>query len=511
MSEAIPGFSAPPPARVRDAAVVILYRRVGDGVETYWIKREATLTFAGGYYAFPGGRVDATDGTVPMEGALGPDLALKVAAARELFEETGVLLARGIERVTAEQLSTARRELLDRKASFSQLLARHGLTLRGADFQEAGRWITPAFLPVRFDARFFLAEAPAHPSAEHWPGELAEGAWIRPQDALNRWKQGSALLHPPNLYALQTLAGFKSVEQTLALLKDPPHLPGNIPSRIEFQQGVRVFPLETPTLPPATHTNTYVLGNGELLIVDPGAAAVRQYARLLALLAGLKAEGKRPLAVFLTHHHADHIGGARAVADRLSIPIWCHERTADRLDFNVDRLLADGEVISLSGLPTMKWRVVHTPGHARGHLCLVDEASRAAVVGDMVAGTGTIVIDPPEGDMTDYLEQLRRLRDLPVGVLYPAHGAALPDGPAKLAEYLRHREMREKKVVDALSGPAGATLQEIVLRAYDDVPPFIHPIAERSTQAVLIKLGREGRVQRKDERYLLMPAEPKPL
>lgn len=504
MSEAIPGMALPAitPARVKDAAVVLLYRRAAAGVEVYWVKREATLSFAGGYYAFPGGRLDVADAKVPIAGAEGLDAALKVAAIRELFEETGVLLADGAARLAKPERDEARRALLERKTTLAALLERHGLRLSASALLEAGRWVTPPFMPVRFDARFFLAELPSGEVAEHWPGELAEAGWIAPGEGLSRWSQGTALLHPPNLHGLQVLARFTSAQESCAQLRNPAHVPAGIPSRIELQQGVRLFPLETATLPPATHTNCYVLGNGELLIVDPGASAVRQYARLLALIAGLKAEGKRPAAVFLTHHHADHIGGAKAVRDRLKIPLWCHERTADRLTFEADRRLSDGEVISLSGSPQMRWRVLHTPGHARGHLCLVDEASKAAIVGDMVAGVGTILIDPPEGDMTDYLEQLRRLRDLPVGTLYPSHGPALPNGPAKLSEYLRHRELREKKVLEVLRGTE-RTLPEIVARAYDDVPPEIHPIAERSTQAILIKLTREGRVVRRDDRYVL--------
>jgi glyoxylase-like metal-dependent hydrolase (beta-lactamase superfamily II) len=194
------------------------------------------------------------------------------------------------------------------------------------------------------------------------------------------------------------------------------------------------------------------------------------------------------------------VGGVRLVKERLKVPLWCHARTADRLDVPTERLLEDGEVLELAGTPPQRWRVLYTPGHARGHLCLVDERTRAAVVGDMVASVGTIVIDPPEGDMGEYLRQLARLRDWPVTVLYPAHGTAIPDGPAKLREYLEHRAKREALIVAAVD-EAGVTLSEVVQRAYVDTPPFLYPVAERSALAVLLKLEREGRVREVEGRY----------
>lgn len=502
MSEAIPGIPKLPvtPAKPKDASVTVLYRQSPGGLEVFWLRRERSMRFAGGFYAFPGGRVDRADAEIPVEGAEGAEAASIVAAARELLEEAGVLIARGAERLSAETINALRTALLQKKEKFAEQLQRHDLALRASDFVEAGRWITPPFLPSRYDTKFYLVEAPAHAQAEIWKGEASEGAWIRPADGLKLWAEGKALLHPPNLHALRVLEKFSTKADAAARLRDQPHCPGGIATRIEFQRGIFLFPLETDTLPPATHTNSYVIGNGELLIVDPGSKEVKQYARLLALVAGMVAEGRRPKAVFLTHHHADHIGGALAVKERLKIPLWCHERTADRLpEGAADRLLSDGELIELSGLPSMKLRVLHTPGHARGHLCLVDEATKAAVVGDMVAGVGTIIIDPPEGDMSDYLEQLARLRDLPVSTLYPSHGPAIPDGPGKLEEYLVHRHQRERLVLQALE--KGATLKEIVAFAYSDTPEVIHPLAERSAQAILIKLTRDGRVTRKDDRY----------
>jgi len=186
--------------------------------------------------------------------------------------------------------------------------------------------------------------------------------------------------------------------------------------------------------------------------------------------------------------------------ERLGVPLWCHARTADRVPVPADRLLEDGEVLELAGGPTQRWRVLHTPGHARGHLCLVDERTRAAVVGDMVASVGSIVIDPPEGNMREYLTQLARLRDWPVSTLYPAHGSPIPEGPAKLREYLDHRALRESLILQAVP-PEGATLAQVVATAYADTPPLLHPVAERSALATLEKLMEEGRVREESLQY----------
>ena len=379
MSEPLAGmpvFEAPT-YPIKDAAAVVVFRRAAVGVEVFWIKREKKLRFAGGFYAFPGGKVDAADRGVKVEGASGELAGLVACAARELLEETGLLKARGAQKLTRESLRAMRQALLDEVTPFAELLATHGLSLHAADFAPAGRWLTPPFLPVRFDARFFLVEQPSGQDAEVWPGELSEGEWILPAAALKRWKEGTALLHPPNHHALSVMGQFKDFDSAAAALIQAPHCVDFVAQRIEFQQGITLFPLRTLTLPPATHTNAYVLGTRELIVVDPGSIDEAETDRLVALLEQLKAEGAQLRAVLLTHHHGDHVGGLPRLVSSLKVPVWSHPRTADRLGVKTDRLLADGEVISLDA---MRWRVLHTPGHAQGHVCLYDEGSRAAVV-----------------------------------------------------------------------------------------------------------------------------------
>ena len=142
-------------------------------------------------------------------------------------------------------------------------------------------------MPSRFDARFFLVEVPPGTRAEVWPGEAAEGSWVRPTDALTLWQEGRALLHPPNRHALNVLSRVRRTVDAVAWLASPTAAD----TRIEFQRGVRLVALRTPTLLPATHTNAWILGTGELLIVDPGAPDPAEIERLTSARPGAGRRG----------------------------------------------------------------------------------------------------------------------------------------------------------------------------------------------------------------------------
>src|SRR5512139_1674509 len=245
--------------------------------------------------------------------------------------------------------------------------------------------------------------------------------------------------------------------------------------------GIRVLALRTPTLPPAAHTNVYLVGpeRGPVAVVDPGSPYPDQQAVLDAVLDQI------PIArVLLTHHHGDHVGGAAALAARWNVPIAAHAATAKRLARRivVDELLADGDEIHGA-------ICVHTPGHAEGHV--VFEVGDATIAGDMVAGIGTILIDPDEGDMAQYLASLERMLARTATMLLPAHGPVIREGHAKLTEYLSHRQMREHRVIAALAG-APKTLAELLEVVYSDTPRVLWGLAERSLLAHLAKLEHEG-------------------
>jgi glyoxylase-like metal-dependent hydrolase (beta-lactamase superfamily II)/8-oxo-dGTP pyrophosphatase MutT (NUDIX family) len=515
------GAGGLPPSR--PSATVIPWRRPagvgGGGIEVFWVRRAEELAFMGGWHAFPGGGLSRADAAVSVTGTPagagegpaaagfpeslreraedpGPDLlpGIVACALRELFEETGLLLATPTPAPAARV--EAQRKVLAKERTFPEILADLGVRLDASRLVWAGRWVTPPFAPVRFDNRFFLLEWPRSEAAqpEVLPGELAEGEWIDPAAARARCRE-EALAAPPILHILEVLAQ-DGPEAGLARLRDPAETNLGPLRRIEMRPGVLMFPLATHTLPPALTTNAYLLGTGEAVLVDPGSPLDAENERLeRALTAARDQLGRRVTALWLTHHHPDHIGGVERLRRFLGVPVLAHPATAERLAgrLAVDGTLTDGQRIVLAGDPPFPVRVVHTPGHARGHLCFLDETHGSALAGDLVAGLGTIVVDPPEGDMDDYLSSLAKLADLGPRTLFPSHGPAIKNAMAKLREYIEHRLWREERVLAAWS--QGMHTPAAMLPAvYDDVPKEAHPLAERQILAHLARLRKAGRI-----------------
>jgi glyoxylase-like metal-dependent hydrolase (beta-lactamase superfamily II)/8-oxo-dGTP pyrophosphatase MutT (NUDIX family) len=495
MTANFPGLPAPPPTEPVPAAAVVLWRDGPDGREVVLVRRGRELAFAGGWHAFPGGRLDPADRDVRVPGLAGLEAALVACAVREVFEETGILLAAGAERVPGEVRASARRALLEETLAFPRFLAEHELAIDAGRLTPAGRWITPEHLPLRYDAQVFLAPVAAEARAEIWPGELADGGFVPARRALEAWRRGEVLLHPPNLNALRILARPGPID--LAALRDPPQRDGFIARRIEFQEGFFLAALRTPTLPPATHTNAWLVPDGEkgLAVVDPGADDRAEQRRLFELLDAHAAEGRPPGAVWLTHAHPDHVGAVSAVVERYHVPVRAHPLAAGRARVPIEPL-AEGDRLG-------RFRVLATPGHAREHLVFLDEETGALLCGDMVSTLSTIVIDPPEGDMAEFVRQLARLAELEPRTLYPAHGPPVPDGAGRLRETLAHRQARERMVIAALA--RAGTLEEITARAYADTPAALHALASRSCLASLVKLRNEGRAVERGEVWSAAP------
>jgi glyoxylase-like metal-dependent hydrolase (beta-lactamase superfamily II)/8-oxo-dGTP pyrophosphatase MutT (NUDIX family) len=457
-------------------------------------ERSASLAFMGGFVAFPGGRVDRSDAELALTlfGASDDVMRAKAAALRELFEETGILF----DGERAHAVSPAMRQLSAQQA-YEELALRPDPTR----LIFGGRWVTPESGIARFDTRFFLARVEEEVVASPRHEELAWARFEMPDRLLDAHRRLEVLIAPPTMFALQVLA--LGVERAPERLLAIPEASGAESPEFESLWGIRTIPLRSPTLPPARHTNAYLLGEERLIVVDPAPYEESEREKLLERIEVRTRAGAELEAVVLTHHHMDHVGAASFVAQRLKVPIWAHPVTRDLLrdGIRVDRTLVDGDSIDLG--QGFTFDVLHTPGHAPGHIILVDrrKGGRAVIAGDMIAGLGTIIIDPPEGDMTEYLQQLERMRALGPNVLFPAHGPPAVDGPKKLSEYIAHRLMREEKVRSALEKKGPSRPADLLDLAYDDTPPIMYPLAARSCLAHLLKLVRDGRAAQNGDRF----------
>jgi glyoxylase-like metal-dependent hydrolase (beta-lactamase superfamily II) len=275
------------------------------------------------------------------------------------------------------------------------------------------------------------------------------------------------------------------------------------PDDSRLAEGAWLLALRTPTLPPATHTNTLIVGGDRLLVIEPASPHADEQARLEALLEQLRAEGRSLAGIVLTHHHVDHVGHAERLRDRLATPILAHPATAARLDFAVDQTIDEGWSLALGD--GARVAALHTPGHAPGHLVIWEQQSGIAHVGDLVAGQGTILVDPSDdGDMAVYLDSLRRMGDLAEqhgsAVFVPAHGPVQRDGPAITRHYVAHRLAREAKIRKAVVEQGARDSLEIARLAYADTPGAPLPLAQMAVEAHLRKLIREGELVREGGR-----------
>ena len=492
------------PTTPKDAAAIILIKEN----EVLWARRNPNLKFLGGYHAFAGGKVDAEDAEIEVKNCEDAETAKFIAcAAREVFEEVGVLLVRNGEKLTKGQRASLHDDLISGRMNFGEVLAHWNLWLDGEDFFYTGFWTTPPFSPMRFKTRFFLANCPSKQEPFAAITELLDVEFIRPEEALNRWKKSEVLISPPVLLVLKELAAnFQSSNQinstTLEtsgekLLAKSQICDGQI-DFIELNSRLICFPLETETLPPATHTNCFIVGRKEFVVIDAASKDVAEQQKLFALIDSFIKKDFICKEIIITHLHKDHFGGETVLQKHLldkfglRVPISAHKLTAESLrnEVEIEKFIEDTEDINLKDEngESFVLKPLHAPGHARGHLCFYDEERGFLLSSDNVIGSGSVLIAPPEGNMKDYLASLEKMKDLPnLRFLCGSHGAALVDAKAKIESYIAHRLEREQKILEAIENGA-KTPREIVEKVYQDVTPELWKLAEKSVEAHLENL-----------------------
>ena len=242
-------------------------------------------------------------------------------------------------------------------------------------------------------------------------------------------------------------------------------------------------------------TNTYLVGNDNVTVIDPGPAMEDHIEAILRASKNIK-------QILVTHTHPDHSPGVRLLKKELDIPaygmITSSSKNQDKT-FHPERILLDGELLKEN---EYSLEVIHTPGHASNHLCFFLEEEKFLFTGDHIMSGSTVVIGPPDGNMKQYIESLEKLKNYDAEKLAPGHGDVM-EGLDQIADWIiDHRLKREKKVFDALKVVSRGTPDSLVEKVYDDVDSSLFPIAKASLLAHLIKLEEDKLIVKEGEEYV---------
>ena len=522
-------------------------------------RRAPGAAFLGGAYVFPGGALDAADSDaraleriVGLTDAAASErlqlpagaLAYWVAAARECYEEAGILLAVDETGAPAapEQIAAMaeHRAALNRgEFTFVDLLALHRLVLPAREILYFDHWITPPIRPRRFDARFFVARAPREQEGSHDNAEMVNSLWLRPGEALERAERREIDIAFATGVVLKELARFATVEEALAHAHAKGPIETNRPVVAQGREGRQIFrrgdapyheihwsdPAETtqtsydlvPGVPKRLDrfvtrliapnpgkmtgpgTNTYLVGEDQLAVIDPGPMIDAHVTAIVALGRG------RIRWILCTHTHRDHSPAARALQAATGARIIGYPAPAGESQdegFAPEWLPAPDEALRIADLTL---RALHTPGHASNHLCFLLEQTKMLFTGDHVMQGSTVIINPPDGDMRAYLRSLDALLALDMAIIAPGHGYLIGAPHREIRRLIEHRLWREARVVAAIERRDGATCEELVPQVYADAPARLHSIAARSLLAHLQKLVAEGKVTEAGGRYFGNP------
>ena len=477
----MPVFERRPP---RPSATLMITRDGDEGVEVLLGKRSDSMPSFPGYWAFPGGGVSRID----KEASESLGISIQhCAIMREVVEELGLAPQNG-QLIAVEP--DFREMVAEDKANWFPLALDGDIPSDTTGMRVISMRTTPPFGPMRFENSFLHIHSNDHDDFSLiGQTEFIDGRWMRPIDMIEAWKNNVIKVAPPVVTLLM------EVNRCLNLMNQDMEavaidLENRKPGRrsILFAHGVEVVPVRTATLPPADHTNCYLVGDpdGDFIVVDP---AFRHREGMEKVAEAVERHNGNLVAVFYTHGHSDHLADKGLLKEAFDVPIWSASPSADRV-------LKDGEKLQLGN---QEWTVLHTPGHHPEHLCLISQSG--LVAGDMVAGIGTILIPPNEGDMIQYIEQLERLLDLDPHLIFPSHGPVIPLPERLLERYISHRANRHNRVLEAIDSGL-KIIEEIAKYAYADTPDAHPGLAIDQTLSHLISHEKVGNVRKSGQHWV---------
>ena len=446
------------------------------------------------FWSFPGGGVSKEDIEYARKSSDHGDdnqsLESLVTLFREVVEETG--LSKSEDGRWAIVPPHVRKKLTEGPGAWIEALAEGMIKMDASGASLVTERTTPPLAPVRYTNRFYhIHLGEDAPEPEHPPGrsEFTEFRWWDPEDILEQWEQGTARMAPPQVTFMRDIVGrCREGRGILDILSELAGEPPIGPHKIEFAPGVECLPIPTATLPPSTHTNCFVIGQGdELLLVDPAIQDEEGQAIIVQRLNELESNGKRIKAILYTHRHIDHIGDRSRIQDIVDVEVLGTTETLAAIGGGT--VIKEGDIIDLDD--NLPWTVVETPGHCPGMVSLISKSGLLSA--DNVTMVGTILVPSADGDMPQYMNGLERLSALNPNLLFPSHGPVCAAPMRLLSRTLKHRMERHSKVLNAVKGGLNR-LEDIALSAYKDAPDAPESLVRDQTLSHLRGLVKEGLV-----------------
>lgn len=388
--------------------------------------------------------------------------------------------------------NTARMRTLDRKL-FKELeydIVEEIIKGEILSLTEIAEFLSPPFDAVSLRTWFYRIELKKCINFRANSDEFTKSFWKTATEMLKTYRDGKSLMAPPTRILLECLQRNPKAK-ALGDLSEKFERDKTIPC-LEMIEGVKMYPVKSVTLPPASRTNAFLLGDFDSpkLIVDPSPSSMEEYQTLLDTI-----PCKKLNAIFLTHHHPDHHQFSNQLARQIKLPIILSHDTQKRLilkngkdyfkNIELRNVVENDEVTRWHGSAV---RVYEIPGHDAGHIGLAPDNMSWFIVGDLIQGIGTVVIPSPEGNMSAYYKTLEKVIALNPEVVIPSHGMPMRS-TYRLKETLKHRYKRELQILDLYN--SGKSQKEILKKLYEGIDPRLYSLALENIEAHLFKLRQE--------------------